>query len=865
MRTEENMNQRYALDMTLSNHPVVSAPGNKAGLSVTVKSLMWMFAYFIIVLPGSLVQAQTNVFKLNITIAPEFRDKVDLKTKDIRNRLINKYTHEGIRYSDKSLNKAVRQEYAEGLTLKEFMTMITPDSKAWFEKFFDNFRGKDLGKFREFYEANKGKTLKQIKLLNMKAGRSKKPDQGAPKILAPCPSATDPNHSFITGSMMVIRNLFECEKRDVITTPNQSLYLRGRYDNNQLPFFPDYDNSYCDNCCGPAAGQSILEWFNVPVTKSDGTVLKSTHDIQDKLAHEMETTDGIDFTYPGDLASTLEQEKYAQGRGYCYENGGGSLGELNYKLSMGSPVILLIGWASTAHYVTVYGFDQSRNVYFTANGRDANRNEYSAGRLDELWSFDDISVWAEGAYDIVDVNSNTMFAYGLDECNANWKYTMLTPSLEDAKQYPGMDIEQMYYAKFNDQYVKNKDYESFNFYAYILQFMGMNAYHVSSGGRNVHLSQGNIHIVDLLKTTISTSAMPMVTINIGIDKLFLDTYSDLQCTFNVRDQNHSIVLENSGKCRDYVNALETQKHLYVYVLQYAFPYNTAYKTVDFVLHGGFRTTDYHFPVSSLGLRVQRLTINGLGAGPGESMCYTKYVDSVQVTAYTLQLTPTAFFTSSPSWQIWTVPMGQEPSGPGQSVPTDPGQMYDGGWFKARVSPNDANSLIIAAAGHENVIGQNGLQCLPSSVEFYVAATGSTNLNEHPTVQTSFAGGRISDEDHCTSPISAPDQVLIPHGDPPPDNWINEGLWRAVLACQYLEANGKWQSSQPFPDRLDPKPEVNLKPIFASQQALLSSLKGGSVRDVVNDFFSLRNGERLSRENAERLVKFLNVQSLVSFK
>jgi hypothetical protein len=230
----------------------------------------------------------------------------------------------------------------------------------------------------------------------------------------------------------------------------------------------------------------------------------------------------------------------------------------------------------------------------------------------------------------------------------------------------------------------------------------------------------------------------------------------------------------------------------------------------------------------------------------------------------LQFTPTAHFTSPPSWQIWAVTKGQHPSGPGNSVPEDSRQLYDGKWFTARVSPTDSYALIIAAEGQADATAPSGLPSLPGDKVFYLQPTCHTNLNEQPTAQDSVSGGRITDEDICTAPISPTGQVVIPRGDPPPDKWILDQLGRAVIAAEYLEANNLWQSGQPFPDKLQNKPTVEMKPIATDQQSLVSSLKPGPIRDIVNDFFSVRNGTHLPKERIDRLMKFLNLQCLVSF-
>jgi hypothetical protein len=867
------MTKSYARHIHSGNKTAVRTVEEETILSRLVRRIIWAIFGFFIISSACFAQPKTTAFELKIKFLPESEHEAAIKMSEIRGQLIANYTKGKIKYDEKSLNKLVKQEYADSLTLEDFIKMMTPESKVWFEQFFNNFRGKALGDFETFYNTNRKKTIKEIRLSHKKASQSKKaPEHANIEELAPCANAGDPYNADIIGSMMIIRNAFDCQKRHVITTPDQELYLRGRYDNSQPPYFPSYSNIYCDACCGPAAGQSLLEWFNVPVNKSDGTVATSPYDIQKKLADEMETKQGFDFTYPGDLASTLEQEKYEGARGHCYQDGDGSIGAVHYMLSLGSPVILLIAEDYWAHYLTVYGYDQSRKIYYTANGLESNPNVYDAARLEDLWNFANIGYWADVAYDIVGVNSNTMFTYAHSGCGVGWSYSMSSPVVEDQNNYPGMSIFQIYYAKFNDQYVKSKNSENYmdlNFYADINTTLGVtNSYQISSGGRKISLVPGNNHVIDLYAAPVSDGTSPNVKVDVGIDKTFLDTYGDVQCTFNAYRQGFeglTLGFTHSDKCKNYVNPSSSQANIYNYDLQYSFPYHTYYKTLDFVLHGGFRTAEYEFPTSVLGLKLERTYAPGLGVGAGMSICHTQYANADVVTAFATSLAPTAVFTDPPAWQLWAVPTGEAPSGTGISVPTDPGQVYDGGWFTAHVSPTDSKSLVIGAAGGQYVVGPSKVPILPGAQAFYVIATGHTNTGDQMSAQLSFpAGTRDSSEDECTSPLKVP-APHISQGDPAPDTWINDVLVRAVLTAQYLEVNNMWHPGQPFPDRLNSTPVVELRPISTDQQTLVSSLKAGPIRDTVNDFFSLKNGKKLSKETIKRVTKFLNLQSLVSFK
>lgn len=400
-----------------------------------IKSLFILVVFIFILFEN--IFATEGKFTIKIELLPRAEKEAKLEMEKIKEKKIKQLIKANIKYDSNTLKKMVKDEYIKRMTFEEFMGKITPESKKWLKKFFNNMKPDYISDFKNFYMKYKRNTFKEIKEFHDRNDKFKSQSKKARQIstrsstilpsspspappLAPAPPPNEPSLSDIDGSKMIIKKYYNGQLRYIVTTPKQGIYLRGSYDNSDDTHFPDYENIYCDKCCGPAAGQSILEWFNVPVKKPDGTVLTETYDIQKRLANLMETEDGPDYTDPDDLARVLKSNKFRGSKGYCYIDGGGSFLDIHYMLSTGTPVILLLARDDWAHYVTVYGYNYDNDEYYLAN-RNAN---YSRKKLKVRWSFEETDWYIDVAFAVANIRPNTLFSYCPTGCERDWEYSI---------------------------------------------------------------------------------------------------------------------------------------------------------------------------------------------------------------------------------------------------------------------------------------------------------------------------------------------------------------------------------------------------------------------------------------------------------
>jgi hypothetical protein len=472
---------------------------------------------------------------------------------------------------------------------------LTPESKAWLRQFYDRYRPSNMPNFNQLLQRHRTMTIDEIRDFyratdTIKSSQGKRQVSPAPLAVSPAvpiSGAATPTHSDITGSKLIVKDYYYGQERNLISLPNQDLYFRGSYNPGTSPYFPDYPNIHCDNCCGPAAGQSLLEWFAVPVKKPDGTVLTSSADIQKRLANLMETEDGIDYTHPDELARTLMRDEYKGNKGWCYKDGGGSLAQVHYMLSAGTPVILLIAEDSWAHYITLYGYKRSTDEYFTSNDED-----YSKSRLLGLWKFSNTSTAADVAYFLTNTHSRTLFSYSPDGCDKEWSYSVVHT---DPNAYPGASRDDLYYYDFNEAQIDNlgESGRPLSFYGYYRMSSGtapLPVTDVGSAKENIYLSLNNSKVVRYPNpygdAITDLSAGQQIDVLVRLDRQFMDKYAELHCGFAVSDENGNAVLSNYGLCSSLTTASSLNSGLYD--VAYSPSYQPNHKRIDFVLHGGLR-------------------------------------------------------------------------------------------------------------------------------------------------------------------------------------------------------------------------------------------------------------------------------------
>lgn len=496
----------------------------------------------------------------------------------------------------KEIRRLARKEFVAKQKLSDFHASLTPESKVWFSDFYNRYRPSHMPEFVVLLQRHRNLSIREIRDIYEPRDTLGTSEKKLPKVsgispstaLVPMSISTSPFHTDIVGSKLILKDYYNGNQRHLISRPNQDLYLRGSYSQVNSPYFPDYANVHCDNCCGPAAGQSILEWFAVPVKKPNGTVLTSTNDIQKRLSNLMETEDGIDYTHPDDLARTLMRDEYVGNKGYCYKDGGGRLSQVHYMLSAGTPVILLIAEDSWAHYITIYGYKLSTNEYLTANSS----TNYSKSKLLDLWKFNNTSAAADTAYFLTNTNSQTLFSYSPDGCDKEWSYGIVHTN---PNAYPGGSRSDLYYNDFNASFVdfRGENAEYLNFYGFYRWKSGtvpLPVTDVGSSRERIWLMGTNSKIVayhfPYADTIVDNSSGQPIGLRVSVDKRFIDKYDELHCGFIARDESDTAVLTDYGLCKTRTSASALSSSLYD--ITYLHPFQPNQKLIEFVLHGGFR-------------------------------------------------------------------------------------------------------------------------------------------------------------------------------------------------------------------------------------------------------------------------------------
>ncbi len=455
-----------------------------------------------------------------------------------------------------------------------------------FEEFYDVFADSSISDLEEFYK--KRSILRIQDLKGTSVADSVTAFNADQRLMASLSSQyhlqnDNPNHVGISGSKLVVPKYFNSARRDLISTVDQSIYLRGRKYNTQSPFFPDYSNVYCDECCGPAAGQSILEWFNVEVKDNNGNVLTETNAIQKQLAREMETEDGSDYTNFYDLYETLEKSKYRGNKGFCRKPGDGNMSDIFYMLSQGTPVILLTAWDTYAHYITVYGYDESNDRFKIANSGD-----FTYEKLKERFFWEDADWHIEFAMNLVGNYAGSLFSYCPTGCDRTYAYTIPFPYIS-ISYWPDA-----YFDEFCNSNTTDERDIKLNFYARMQHRKFPDIFYTTSitnAGSFVRLKPGNSNIITQPNHLETHEVHNIITghlleLTCKVDRNFVDNQPEIECFWMLYGKNNTLI-ENVSALR---SPMPGDPNNYYY--RFSKIYTKDMKKLRFSMHGNFRKVDW---------------------------------------------------------------------------------------------------------------------------------------------------------------------------------------------------------------------------------------------------------------------------------
>ena len=567
----------------------------------------------LIIVPASAI-AQSGSQGLKFMLAPTDAARAQQQTalsvseRDIKGRLAP-----GVPVDPERVRSQAREAYTATLTFQAWYNGLTPASKTWLREFLDHVRPIGYTTFQDFLAKNGQRTLAEIRdsypkrrtsIQVSRSDRQRLRSLPLPRMSAqpvpinmtvhPRPAGNKP-YDGIGGSKLVAERSYDGAARYHLTSPEQSIFLRGFPSisntgcapGNTFSEFPFYCNTYCDACCGPAAGQSVLAWYNVPVKWANGSLATTTMDIQHRLANLMETEDGIDYTDPDDLDAVLRRSEFQGTKGYCYQKGDGTREQLHNMLSRGTPVILLWTTGSVAHYVTVYGYDVKNDLYDLANS-----DKLHWETLRHRWSFEAGEDDTNFGLSLVGAKPYSLWSYADSGCEVSWDYSFNL----GMEFVTAASLFEVYYDTFSSTYISAaNDPQLLNFYSHFT-FGGFPQIfpeaNVSSGGDVTPLTGTNTHII--AGTTpapglvANYSVGQAVEISVDVDKSFIDTYPEAYCGFYVLGVNGARSTVNYKPCRQGVSVTQPT----TYQFRYLRPYDKSQRQVDFVIHDGLRKASW---------------------------------------------------------------------------------------------------------------------------------------------------------------------------------------------------------------------------------------------------------------------------------
>lgn len=521
---------------------------------------------------------------IEFSVTPEANKKYNSKINSLSKKLKKKYRKASVHVTDEFIAEETQNQLLKEFTVGEFYNALTDSSKAIYRDFFD--AKNQLGiKFEDFLKEYRDSTIDMLQNLYLRRGVLIENSLQSSELQLDLENSekNNPNHSGISGSKIFVSKFFNGARRDVITTPKQSIFLRGQY-GNLYPFFPDYTNIHCENCCGPAAGQSFLEWHNVKVKNNTGAILTASKAIQKQLSQEMRTEVGRDYTHFNDLAKTLLQKKYLGSQGYCVKTQNGNMTDVLYMLSQGTPVILLLAWDDNAHYVTVYGYDRGNDTFQLANNENLNYRT-----LKEYFYWKTADWVCKLGMNIVGVYQRSLFSYCPAGCSQSWAYEVP----HETREYILTDWPTIYFSDFNKKFTSyNEKNIDLNLYGLSTTTSSKTYSHktkVSNSGSKIRLLDGNTHIINhpyhLNKNVLlNNSVDQQFKVFCKVDQHFVDTQSEVESKWIIKDPNNKIIEETIAKI-DWDPGI-TDPQNYGYSFQKTYSKNI--KSVEFNMHGGFR-------------------------------------------------------------------------------------------------------------------------------------------------------------------------------------------------------------------------------------------------------------------------------------
>jgi hypothetical protein len=577
-------------------------------------SYLIIIILFLTSLGKSNIKGQDNDssdFKLELNVKPEAEKKFNQRVESSYVLIKGSKALQNAKLTEKQLKSIAKKHVIQAYTLKDFFESLDSISQKRYKEFFNNANPLHA-KFGEFYKIYKDSSTRSIKSyytshLNYENKIIKKSTDN--KAMMPLVDSqriflettlqtpdSKPYHNGIEGSKLYVKHFYDGQQRDIITTVDQSIFFRGRYYNSMEPYYPDYIKAH-DDYCGPAAGQSILEWFNVPVKDKNGNPLQTTEGIQEQLAEEMETEDGSDYTNFYDLVDVLIKPKYIGNKGYCSMVNEASVEDIIYMLSQGTPVIALTAWDWKAHFITIYGYDRTHNNFKIANSKDM-----SYSKLRERLNWDEAYGLSETAMNIVGNFSNSIFSYCPTSCDREYNYKV-NHSLKD---WQLLAWPYLYFTDFIKQYGQNEKNIPLNLHGdlkkethYITKRKPRREQvridiiytHVNSAGGLINLSTGNSNIIsnpsyyseNIVK---DNSVNYPLNIQCKVDKRFLDTQDEVVCSWLLK-ANNGLVIEQQD-----VNKVNTPSDGKNYIFTYNKPYALNFSALEFSIHEGWRKVSW---------------------------------------------------------------------------------------------------------------------------------------------------------------------------------------------------------------------------------------------------------------------------------
>lgn len=516
----------------------------------------------------------------------------------------------GVAINPDQISDQAREMFNSNLLFQDWYNSLTKDSKRWLKSFLDNVHPEGYTNFNEFIASKRDISMTgvrdSIRKKRISIVHSSKPYKPlfipvhnapplnmSPSPLYQLPPAPKP-YDGIGGSKLVAMRDHDGLLRYHLSTPDQDLFLRGypHYNDSDSPGFPNYHNTYCDACCGPAAAQSVFDWYNVPVRWSGGNIATTTYDVQNRLANLMHTKRGADYTDPDDLDNVLTMEEFQGTKNYCYQKGDGTQAQLQYMLSRGAPVILLWTTGPYAHYVTIYGYDVVNDMYDVANAYDPTYPyQLHWETLRHRWSFEAGEDDTNFGVEFVGGVPYSMWSYCDTGCDTPWDNDFNLGWISPT----AMTIPDLYYDTYNSNFITLESEPSvINFYAYLTTpwILPIPRARVSSGGEVIPLSANNTHIISNTTpsdgTEIHSSMGAFVEIKVDLDKKFVDTYPEAYCGFFVIGENGTRTAISYQLCHNGISMTNADSYQYRY---YA-PYDPSQREVEFVIHGGLRTASW---------------------------------------------------------------------------------------------------------------------------------------------------------------------------------------------------------------------------------------------------------------------------------